>query len=1011
MKKIKALFAVAALIISTTVAMAQNIRVTGVVSERGGDPINGAAVQLKGSATVYAMTDANGNYAISVPSDGVLVVSCLGYETVEVPVRGNHFVNVTMETDAELLEDVIVVAYGTVRREANTGSVTTMKKEGLAEAPISSVDKLLAGKMAGVQVTSSTGQPGANTDIRIRGISSLNAGNDPLWVIDGIPVQTGDQSYFTNTSNAMSAINPNDIESITVLKDAAAASIYGSRAANGVILVTTKSGKSGRASFNARVKYGASMLANDNNFGIMNGAELLGWQREAISNAGYNPDDPTSSYYRPMSLISTDLTNWMKAFTRLGTLQEYEINASAGSDRGKFYSSLSYQKNDGITYGTDFQKFTARVNSDYRLTKTLEIGTRVNLAYTMSNDTPMQSLYYSNPFFAGMTILPWTPFYDEDGNYNVTIPENSNTNPLYTANNDDQWEKQYRVHGTVYLQWEPVRNLVFKTNNSVETTFGEGRRYWAPDPGDSEGTLQTSTTQYVTLTTSNTATYNVSFSDNNFRLMVGQEAMRRSYQYYYAYAPTVDAQIPYLNTAVSADDQTGFSGNYRTLLSFFGMLDYNFAYRYFLTASVREDGSSLFGSANQWGLFWSVGGSWNVTNEKFMKNSRNWLSLLKIRASYGVNGNNNISPYQAYGVYASAAYNGGVGTLPNSPDNSSLSWEKNYTWNVGLDAGFFDSRLNFQFDVYNRKTTDMLLSKQVPQTSGFSSNFMNIGAMNNKGIEIQMDGDIIRNRDVVWNAGFNFSYNKSTILDLGDVKEMNNSDSRIKHKVGESFYTFYLKDYYGVNPSTGAALWRHHDITYVKDADGNDTEEVESDVVTLTSDYNKASYIYAGSPEPKFTGGFNTSFSWKGLSLSAFFEYKTGNKVLIIENRYINSDGSQMSMNQSTRSLNYWQAPGDTGVFPKPVAGNSSNSYAMPSTRWLQDGSYLRVKDITLSYNLPEKWVNAINLKAVKVYVSGLNLYTFHDVDFWDPERGLDGMGYGVYPMTKSLVGGVEVSF
>jgi len=1011
MKKIKALFAVAALIISTTVAMAQNIRVTGVVSERGGDVINGAAVQLKGSATVYAMTDANGNYAISVPADGVLVVSCLGYETVEVPVRGNHFVNITMDTDAELLEDVIVVAYGTVRREAATGSVTTMKKDGLAEAPVSSVDKLLAGKMAGVQVTAQTGQPGANTDIRIRGISSLNAGNEPLWVIDGIPVQTGDQSYFTNTSNAMSAINPNDIESITVLKDAAAASIYGSRAANGVILVTTKSGKSGRANFNARVKFGASQLANDNNFGIMNGAQLLSWQRTAIQNAGINPDDPTSSYYRPMSLLSDELNNWMKNFTRLGVLQEYEINAAAGSDKGKFYSSLSYQKNDGITYGTDFQKFTARVNSDYRLTKTLEIGTRVNLAYTMSNDTPMQSLYYSNPFFAGMTILPWTHLYDQDGNYNVNIPENSNTNPLYTAFNDDQWEKQYRVHGTVYLQWEPVRNLVFKTNNSVETTFGEGRRYWAPDPGDSEGTLQTSTTQYVTLTTSNTATYNFSFSDNNFRIMLGQEAMRRSYQYYYAYAPTVDAQIPYLNTAVSADDQTGYSGNYRTLLSFFGMLDYNYNNRYFLTASVREDGSSLFGSANQWGLFWSVGGSWNITNEKFMKSSRNWLSLLKLRASYGVNGNNNISPYQAYGVYASAAYNGGVGTLPNTPDNSSLSWEKNYTWNVGLDAGFFDHRLNFQFDVYNRKTTDMLLSKQVPQTSGFSSNFMNIGSMNNKGIEIQMDGDIIRNSDVVWNLGFNFSYNKSTILDLGDTKEMTYSDSRIKHKVGQSFYTFYLKDYYGVNPSTGAAIWRHHDITYEKDAEGNDTDVVKSDVVTLTSDYNSASYIYAGSPEPKFTGGFNTSFSWKGFNLSAFFEYKYGNKVLIVENRYINSDGNQMSMNQTTRSLNYWQNPGDTGVFPKPVAGNATNSYQFASTRWLQDGSYLRLKDITISYSLPEKWVNAISLKGLKVYFSALNLYTFHDVDFWDPERGLDGMGTGVYPMTKSFVGGIEVSF
>ncbi len=1011
MKKVKALFAVVALILATAVASAQNIRVSGTVSEAGGEGIHGAAVQLQGSTTVYAMTDAAGNFTISVPRDGVLVVSCLGYKTQEVAVNGRNFINVELETDTERLEETIVVAYGTVRREAATGSVTQMKSDGLAEAPVSSVDKLLAGKMAGVQVTAQTGQPGAATDIRIRGISSLNAGNDPLWVVDGIPVQTGDQSYFMNTSNAMAAINPNDIESITVLKDAAAASIYGSRAANGVILVTTKSGKAGRANFNARVKFGASQLANDNHFGIMNGHQLLEWQRAAITNAGYNPDDPTSSYYRPMSLLTGPLTNWMKEFTRLGNLSEYEINASAGNDRSKFYSSLSYQRNDGITYGTDFQKFTARVNTDYKLTKTLEIGARVNLAYTMANDTPMQSLYYSNPFFAGMTILPWTPFYDADGNYNVNIPENSNTNPLYTAANDDQWEKQYRAHGTVYLQWEPIRNLVFKTNNSVETTFGEGRRYWAPDPGDTEGTLQTSTTQYVTLTTSNTATYNFSLEDHNFRLMAGQEAMRRSYMYYYMYAPTVDAKIPYMNTATSATDQTGYSANYRTLLSFFGMFDYNFNNKYFLTASVREDGSSLFGSANQWGLFWSVGGSWNITNEAFMKPTRNWLSLLKFRASYGVNGNNSIAPYRAYGVYASAAYNGGTGMLPSSPDNQSLSWEKNYTWNIGLDGGFFDNRLNFQFDVYDRKTTDMLLDKQVPQTSGFSSNFMNIGSMKNNGVELQMDADIIRNRDLVWNVGFNFAYNKSKILDLGDTKEMTYSDSRIKHKVGERFYTFYLKDYYGVNPSTGAAVWRHHDYTYEKDAEGNDTDVILEDKVTLTSDYNKASYIYAGSPEPKYTGGFNTSVSYKGLNLSVFLEYKYGNKVLIVENRYINSDGSQMSMNQSIRSLDYWKKAGDTGVFPMPKAGNSSNSYTFASTRWLQDGSYLRVKDITLSYNLPDTWMKAIHMKAIKVYASALNLFTFHDVDFWDPERGLDGMGTGVYPMTKSFVGGVEVSF
>ena len=1002
MKKMKVFFTAMVLLFAGLEASAQNITVTGRVLDEQGEGVVSASVVLQANNQIYTMTDVTGSYKISVPPNGVLVVSCLGYQETTVGVNGRSNIDILLKEDVNILEDVIVVAYGTVRREANTGSVATMNNTGLAEAPISSVDKLLGGKMAGVQVTTQTGQPGASSEIRIRGISSLNAGSSPLWVVDGIPVESGDQSYFTNTSNAMSAINPSDIDNITVLKDAAAASIYGSRAANGVILVTTKSGKSGRAKFTVRAKYGASQLANDNNFRVMNGSELLSWQRAAITNAGFNPDDPTSSYYRPLSLLTKDQTNWMKEFTRLGILQEYEINAAGGNDRGKFYSSLSYQKNEGITYGTDFSKITARVNSDYKLTDSITMGTRVNLGYNMSNDTPMQSLYYSNPFFAGMTILPWTPFYDDEGNYNVNISENSNTNPLYTAANDDQWEKQFRVHGTAFLEWQPIKNLVLKTNNSVEGTFAEGRRYWAPDPGDTQGTLQASSTQYVTLTTSNTATYNFSFNGNNFRFMAGQEAMRRSFWYYYMYGD-VSAKIPYMSTSVASQDQTDYEANYRTLLSFFGMVDYNFNNRYYLTASLREDGSSLFGSENQWGTFWSVGGSWNVTNESFMKGTHKWLSLLKIRASYGVNGNNNISAYQAYGVYASAAYNGTNGTLPSSPDNSSLSWEKNKTWNIGADFGFFDGRLNAQLDIYNRKTTDMLLDKQVPQTSGFSTNFMNIGSLNNKGIEFQLDGDIIHNSDLVWNLGFNISYNKSKILDLGDSDFIAGSDSRIRHKVGERFYTFYLKDYYGVNPVNGEALWWHHEF----DEDGNIIEGQS----TLTSSYNEASYIYAGSPEPRLTGGFNTNVSWKGLNLSAFFEYKWGNKVVLIENRYINSDGNQMSMNQNARSLNYWKQPGDTGVFPKPVAGNSSNSYTFASTRWMEDGSYLRIKDVTLSYTLPENIVKKVKIASAKVYVSALNLYTFHNVNWWDPERGLNGLGAGIYPVTKSFVGGVEISF
>ena len=979
---------------ATSAAFAQDITVTGTVTDATTqETVIGAAVQLKGSTTVYAMTDDLGYYSLNVPSNGVLVVSFLGYKTVEIPVNGRSRIDVALELEAEMLEDVVVIAYGTARKEANTGSVATVTGDVIAESPVTSVDKMLSGKMAGVQVTASSGQPGASSEIRIRGISSINAGNDPLWVVDGIPVMTGNQSYFTNTGNAIASINPNDIESITVLKDAAAASIYGSRAANGVILVTTKSGQAGKTRFTARVKFGGSMLANDNGFGVLNGADLLNLKRVSAINAGYNPDDPASAYYYPESLLTQPLTNWLREFTKVGLMQEYEINAQAGNDKGRFYASMSYQKNDGIAYGIDFEKFQARVNSDYQLTKTLSIGTRVNLAYTDQDDTPMQSLYYSNPLWGGLLILPWTPFYDQDGNYNVNISENSNTNPLYTATNDDQWERQYRVQGTMYLQWEPIRGLVIKTNNSVEGTFGEGRRYWAPDPGASIGTLQTSNTYYLQLTTSNTISYNNTWGDHGFSILGGQEAMMLDYKYYYAYAPSVDANIPYLNTSVASSDEVGYGASKETLLSFFGRAEYDYASRYYVNASIRGDGSSLFGANNRWGLFWSASASWNIHNERWMQGTSDWLTMLKLRASYGVNGNNSISSYRAYGVYASTAYNGTTGMLPSQPANDNLSWEKNKTWNVGVDFGFFDNRLTGTIEFYDRLTTDMLLDKRVPATSGFTSNFMNIGSLKNTGIEVQLEGEVIRTDDWSWTIGANLAWNKSKVLDLGDNEFLSYSgDSRLRHIVGESFYTFYLRDYYGVNPSNGEALW-------------------VNDEGQLTSNYNDARYIEAGSPEPKLFGGFNTTVSWKGLSLSAFFEYKWGNKVMIIEHRYITSDGNQMGTNQTVYALDYWKQPGDTGTNPRPYAGNTSNSYSFGSDRWLEDGSYIRLKDITLSYNLPQSALEKIKLQGLKLYVSGMNLYTFHDVSYWDPERGVTGIGAGIYPMTKTIVGGIEITF
>ncbi|MDR1683665.1 MAG: SusC/RagA family TonB-linked outer membrane protein, partial [Candidatus Symbiothrix sp.] len=805
------------------------------------------------------------------------------------------------------------------------------------------------------------------------------------------------------TGNTLASLNPNDIENITVLKDAAAASIYGSRAANGVILVTTKSGKEGRTSFSARAKFGTSWLANDNDFGIMSADQLLAYQRDAVKNAGGNPDNPTDTYYRPKELLSRPLTNWMDHLSRLGNIQEYEINASGSNAKGKYYSSLSYNKTDGVFYGVDLNKITGRLNADYKLTNTLESGARVNLTYAEGNDVPMQNLFYANPMFAGMTILPWTPAYNDEGKHNTIIGENSNTNPRSIAEYDQQFGKAYQLLGNVYLQWKPIKQVTLKTTNAIETVNSEGRRYWAPENNSGSATLQTSMNKYVQLTTSNTAEYKDKlFDDHDLRVLLGQEAMKSSGAYLAVYVPGVNPDIPYTQTGTPGqiEGEQGYSAE--TLLSYFGILDYSFNDKYFLQASLRLDGSSLFGSENQWGTFYSAGLSWNLHRESFLHDV-DFLNLLKLRASYGLNGNNNIAAYRAYGVYASTSYNGASGMRPSRPANPNLSWEKNGTWNIGLDFTFFD-KLNGNIDLYNRLTTGMLLDKIVPQTTGFSTNFLNIGSLKNKGIEIQLDYDIIKTNEWKWSVGGNIAFNRTKILDLGDNNEIGyviplsdpvvggEAEGRLRHIVGKSLFTFRLYDYAGVDPTNGDALWY--------DSEGK-----------LSNDFTKARYNYDYSPEPKYIGGFNTNLSWNGIQLGAFFEYKGGNHVLLIEKRYFESDGAQMNNNQVNTATNYWKNIGDTGVNPKPIAGNATNSNNFSSTRFLQRGDYLRVKDVTLSYTFSKKLLEKAKIGNAKVYVSAQNIYTFHDVDWWDPERGIDGIGYGVYPMTKAFVGGIELSF
>ncbi|NLE33914.1 MAG: TonB-dependent receptor [Bacteroidales bacterium] len=974
-------------------AAAQPKLVTGTVtSAEDGLGIPGVTVQVKGT-TIGVISDIDGNYSIQASPGQVLVFRFTGQKSQEITVGAANTIDVVMQADLLNLEEVIVVAYGVQKREASTGSVGEVKSSEIKDIPETSIEKMLSGKVAGVQVTAASGQPGASSQIRIRGISSINAGTEPLYVIDGIPVMSGDQSYFTNTGNALSTLNPNDVESMTILKDAAASSIYGSRAANGVILITTKSGKSGATRINFRASYGVEQLANDNGYRPLNAEEYLELQRTAVFNAGGNPDDPSNQkYYFPTSLLDGPITDWFKELTRLGSIYSAELSAEGGSDKTQHFFSALYDKHEGIVYGSDFSKFSLRSNVDHQLNKKLKLGVRFNGAYSIANDVPMQSLYYVNPLFAMMMIKPFTPMRNEDGTYNLVIPENANANPRATAEYDPQWEKQYRLNTNGYLEYTIIPGLTAKTTNGIELTDGEGVRYWSPEAnyGETLGYLQTSRTKFVLLTTSNTLNFNKEFGSHTVSLVGGQEASKYDYNSYYITSPNVDPSIPFPNTATSDDDDADYYETAYTIMSFFGVANYNFGSKYYLQASLRTDGSSRFGSENRWGTFWSVGASWNAHNENFMDNV-DFINMLKVRGSYGISGNFNIGNYDQYGLYGAGQYNGNSVMVPTQPANPELGWENNEEYNAGIDFAMFD-RITGSFDVYSRKTLDMLLAYPLSRTSGFSSITTNIGSIKNEGVEFMLNGTIVSTRNLEWSAGFNIAHNKSTILDLGKDEQFIPGNNRLVHKVGERLYSFYLFDYAGVNPANGDAMW------YNEDGD-------------LTNDYAQARRIIAGSPEPKFNGGINTRLTAYGISLDVNLEYKYGNLVSIEENRYANSDGYSWPNTGANTQLDYWTTPGQIARNPKPIADNATSSNGYRSTRWLFDGSYLRLKNITLSYNLPKAVVNKMKMQNLRVYASAVNLYTFHKVDFWDPERGVDGCGMGIYPQTKKLMGGIEVSF
>lgn len=985
-----------ALLAGISLAVAQTSISGTVLSAENDEPIIGASILVKG-ANASTITDNDGKFTIKIPEGAgrTLVISYIGMEKQEAFARNGMVVKLTSSDQA--LDDVVVVGYQTIRKEAKTGSIATVKGDDLASIPETSVDKMLSGKMAGVSVSSTNGQPGSAATIRVRGTSSIGAGSDPLYVVDGIPVESGNTGALSNSMNAIAMINASDIASVTVLKDAAAASIYGSRAANGVILITTKSGEAGKSKVTARARYGVTTLANDNDFGMANLQEYIQYQRDARINAGYDVDNPASEYYFPLSLAAKGGTNWMKELTRNGSLQEYELIASGGTGKTTYYTSLSYNKTEGIVPTVGFEKMQVRANLDTELNKWLKVGTRINAGYMKVSDVQNSllgdsGLAPSNPFYSGMALAPTMPAYNEDGSYNFDLPFVFNINPLAAIKGSDKYDKQYKFNGTAYLEWKPIKQLTFRTNNSVEYAYTNSRQFSPSFINKTSfgASLNTADVQYRLLTTSNTVTYDDLFNDvHSLNIMLGQEANTYEYSHNQAISYHVNEQRPYHSVGVSVEDQTAHDGLTQTaMVSFFGVAEYSYDGRYYIKGSLRTDGSSKFGPDRRWGTFWAASASWNIHNEAFMQDIKNVLNVLKLRYSYGVNGNDNIAAYAHYGLYSDIVYNGITGQLPSQLQNRKLTWETNKTHNIGVDFRLFD-RLSGSIDWYTRRTEDMLIASPLPYTTGFSSQAQNVGQIRNSGIEVQLDADIFNTNDFKWSAGVNFAANRSKVLELAPGQDF--IGTSLRYVVGEQLYTYWLYDYAGVNPQNGNALWRNEEGL-------------------LTENSQEARRINAGSPEPLWTGGFNTELSWKGLSLGIQLEARYGNKVLNQDRSLFESDGYYGDQNIWKGALNYWKQPGDMNVLPKPVYNNSSNSM-QTSTRYLEDGSYLRIKDITLAYNLPSKWTKKALMSGVRIYASALNLYTFHNMNYWDPEHGTTGATVISYPMTRSMIVGVDITF
>ena len=999
--------------VETVAAPQQKTKVSGTVVDETGEAVIGANVIVKGT-TNGCTTDLDGHFSLDVDHLPVtLVVSYIGYIRQEIKVTSARTIKVEMVPDNNLMEEVVVTGYGTFKKSAYAGSAASVKGETLKDVPAISFKDLLQGNAPGVQFTSSSGQPGASSSLRIRGMGSFNASNSPLYVIDGVPMRSGTINTMSSDAglDIMSTINSSDIESVTVIKDAAAASLYGSRAANGVVLITTKKGKAGKPSISLKADWGSSDFAMDYR-PIMGGEERRQYiydglvagqikkgksEADAMTYADKEIDD-----YAPVPWCG--YTDWDDVLFKKGNHQSYEASLSGGTDRFKYYSSLSYLKQDGIAINSGLERISGRLNVDFQATSKLKLGANVLFA-TVNQDVYSEGTSYSSPFYTSRNaVVPSDPIYNEDGSWNRDLIRIGDRNPLLSATYDYQREYVTRTFNTIYGEYEFIKDLKFKSTFSYDYVITKGKDWSDPrtsNGDDINGGMSKKYYEYNKMVWANQLSYKTTIAkDHHIDALVGYEIDDQYRDYLSGYATNFATHDRNQISNGMKTESVGGNDTRTRMVSYLMRLNYDYKNKYYLGGSFRTDGSSRFQRDNRWGNFWSLSGAWRIIEEEFMSPTKNWLTDLKIRASYGVNGT---LPSDYFGYMGLSSLTNGYleqpGIIQSQLRNDDLQWETNYNLNLGLDFALWN-RINVTLEYYTRTTKNLLMDRPISMTTGFGSYLMNIGEVKNKGVELEISSTNIQTKDFSWNTTFNISHNKNKIVTLDGMQTEIKSGSQIR-KVGKSYRTFYMIEFAGINPETGAPQFYTNDV----DENGNYIKDI-------TEEINKAHAIVLDKhAEPNAIGGLSNTLRYKWFDLNFMFSYQFGGYSYDNWAQKTEHGGNDLEANIPSYYKDSWKKPGDVTKYELFYEKPSVAMNKVTTTRRLHSTDFIRLKTLTFGVTVPKTWTRKIGVNSLRLYASANNLWTWAAYDFYDPESVSAGTaGWGTPPL-KTVTFGLNLNF